>query len=111
MQLAHRLLIEDWARFIRGTLEERFGNVERLVLVMDKLNTYGIESLCETYRPEGLRAPPGRLEIHCTPKHASWLNFAELELSALRGPCLNARIPDIDRQFRTSNARVKLRSL
>ena len=132
VELSERRTRKDWARFIRGMLEERCAEAERVVLVLDNLNTHGIESLYETYRPELALALAERLEIHYTPKHGSWLNIAEIELSALCGQCLNRRIPDrdtmrqeieawerdrnnrqakVDWQFRTSDARVRLRSL
>ena len=76
-------------------LRERYPQAERVLLVMDNLNTHGIESLYETYAPEEARALAERLEIHYTPKHGSWLNIAEIELSALCGQCLNRRIPDL----------------
>ncbi len=123
---------KDWARWIRGMLRERYPQAERVLLVMDNLNTHGIESLYETYAPEEARALAERLEIHYTPKHGSWLNIAEIELSALCGQCLNRRIPDlaimrqqinawerdrnnrqskVDWQFTTQDARIKLKSL
>ncbi len=123
---------QDWARWIRGMLEERYPQAERVVLVMDNLNTHGIESLYATYPPEEARALAERLEIHYTPKHGSWLNIAEIELSALCGQCLNRRMPDlatvseqmraweqdrnnrdatVDWQFTTRDARIKLKSL
>ena len=132
VEVSERRTRKDWARFIRGMLEERYAAAERVVLVMDNLNTHGIESLYETYPPALALALAERLEIHYTPKHGSWLNIAEIELSALCGQCLNRRIPDletmrreieawerdrnnlqakVDWQFRTSDARVKLRSL
>ena len=132
VEAGERRTRKDWARFIRGMLEDRYAAAERVVLVMDNLNTHGIESLYETYRPERALALAERLEIHYTPKHGSWLNIAEIELSALCGQCLNRRIPDLDTMrreiaaweldrnnlhanvdwhFRTSDARIKLRSL
>ena len=65
---------------------------ERVVLILDNLNTHGIESLYETFDPQEARSLAERLEIHYTPKHGSWLNMAEIELSALCGQCLNRRI-------------------
>ena len=132
VEVDERRTRKDWARFIRGMLEERYRVAERVVLVMDNLNTHGIESLYATYEPRLALALAERLEIHYTPKHGSWLNIAEIELSALCGQCLNRRIPDLDTmrseiaswerdrnnrqsevdwQFTTSDARVKLRNL
>ena len=105
---------------------------ERVVLVMDNLNTHGIESLYATYEPRHARQLAERLEIHYTPKHGSWLNIAEIELSTLCGQCLDRRIPslaqmqreieawvvdrnqrqtEINWQFTTEDARIKLKSL
>ena len=132
VEVGERRTRKDWARFIRGMLEERYAAAERVVLAMDNLNTHGIESLYEPYRPERALALAERLEIHYTSQHGSWLNMAEIERSALCGQCLNRRIPDLDTmrreiaawdrdrnnlranvdwQFRTSDARVKLRIL
>ncbi len=86
-----------WALWIAGMLETRYRQAERVVLVMDDLNTHGIESLYATSTPAKARRLAGRLEIHSTPKHGSWLNMAEIELSALCRQCLNRRIPDLRR--------------
>jgi len=96
------------------------------------LNTHNVASLYETYDATEARRLAERLEIHYTPKHGSWLNMAEIELSALKGQCLNRRIPDmalmqaevatweknmnncsrkIDWQFKTETARIKLKRL
>ena len=132
VEVSERRTRKDWARWMRGMLEERYAEAERVVLVLDNLNTHGIESLYETYPAKQARALAKRLEIHYTPKHGSWLNIAEIELSALCGQCLDRRIPDLDTmrreieaweqdrnhqqakvdwQFTTPDARVKLRSL
>ena len=63
---------------------------------MDNLNTHALASLYETFAPEEALRLANRLEIHYTPKHGSWLNIAEIELSALNSQCLNRRIPDIE---------------
>ena len=102
VEVGERRTRKDWARFIRGMLEERYCEAERVVLVLDNLNTLGIESLYDAYRPELALAE--RLEIHYTPKHGSWLNIAEIELSALCGQCLNRRIPDRDTMRREVEA-------
>ena len=96
------------------------------------LNTHSITSLYETFPPEEARRLAERLDIHYTPKHTSWLNKAEIELSALKGQCLDRRVADmatmqaevaawekgrnnslkkIDWQFITSEARIKLKRL
>jgi hypothetical protein len=123
---------KDWAAFVRAMLEDRYPDAVRVRLVMDNLNTHSIASLYEAFEPAIARNLAERLEIHYTPKHGSWLNIAEIELSALCGQCLNRRIPDIqtmrkqvrawerDRnnrnspinwRFTTDTARVKLRRL
>lgn len=127
----HRTRI-DWAKFIKGMLTERYPQVEKVVLVMDNLNTHRIASLYEAFPAEEAHQLAERLEIHYTPKHGSWLNIAEIELSVLKGQCLAERIPDLQSmnkeieawelnrntkqakvcwQFTTETARVKLKRL
>ena len=122
----------DWAGFIRWLLEERYREAERLVLVMDQLNTHSAASLYEVFPPAEAKRLAGRIEIHHTPKHGSWLNIAEIEFAALARQCLTRRIahPDTLRrhiahwqaernaaavavqwQFTTEDARIRLRSL
>ena len=122
----------DWADFIKGMLEERYPDAAKVVLVMDNLNTHNVSSLYEAFPPKEARRLAERLEIHYTPKHGSWLNIAEIELSVLKSQCLDRRIPEInimrkevcawenhrnnhqskiDWQFTTSDARIKLRRL
>jgi len=123
---------KDWALFIKGMLEERYPQATKVRLVMDNLNTHSTASLYETFPPEEARRLASRLEIHYTPKHGSWLNVAEIELSVLNSQCLNRRIPDadlmrkevasweqdrnnraatIDWRFTTADARIKLKRL
>ena len=132
VEAGERRTRQDWARWIEGMLERRYPEAERVVLVMDNLNTHGIESLYATYEPRHARQLAERLEIHYTPKHGSWLNIAEIELSTLCGQCLDRRIPslaqmqreieawvgdrnqrqtEINWQFKTEDARIKLKSL
>ena len=92
---AHRTR-KDWAAFIKGMLDERYPQATQVRLVMDNLNTHSAASLYEAFEPEEARRLSRRLAIHYTPKHGSWLNVAEIELSALNSQCLNRRIPDID---------------
>ncbi len=122
----------DWAGFIRSLLEGRYREAEKLVLIMDQLNTHSPASLYEAFPPEQAQRLAERIEIHHTPKHGSWLNMAEIELSALGRQCLSRRIahqdtlkrqiagweekrnaaaPRITWQFTTQDARIKLRSL
>jgi DDE superfamily endonuclease len=122
----------DWAHEVDHLLNVDYPDVERVVLVMDNLNTHTIGSLYEAFEPAKARALAERLEIHHTPRHGSWLNIAEIELSALTRQCLDRRIDNIDvlnaelaawqnatntdqRQvqwhFTTSDARIRLRHL
>jgi hypothetical protein len=88
---------KDWANQIQWLLDEQYPKEEQIVLVMDNLNTHGIHSLYDTFPPEQAFRLAQRLEIHYTPKHGSWLNIAETELSALSIQCLaERRIPSID---------------
>jgi DDE superfamily endonuclease len=122
----------DWANQIRELLEIHYPNTPKIRLVMDNLNTHSITSLYEAFTPETARTLAKRLEIHYTPKHGSWLNIAEIELSVLSGQCLDRRIATIaslhselsaweaarnrnqkgvDWQFTTDTARIKLKRL
>jgi len=123
----------DWARCIRWLLDEQYPDVEKVVLVMDNLNTHTISSLYEAFSPAEAFRLAQRLEIHYTPKHGSWLNIAEVELAAMAAQCLGQRrIPDlqtmnaelaawyarrnqsqkgVDWQFTTHDARIKLKRL
>ena len=122
----------DWAHFIKEMLEERYADAEKVVLVMDNLNTHNTASLYSAFPPEEARRLAERLEIHYTPKHGSWLDIAEIELSVLKRQCLAGRIDCIEKmrnevaawntdrnnnqakvdwQFRTNDARIKLKRL
>ena len=86
----------DWARQVQQLLTVDYPGAETVVLVMDNLNTHGIASLYEAFEPATAFALAQRLEIHHTPRHGSWLNIAEIELSALTRQCLDRRIHDLD---------------
>jgi DDE superfamily endonuclease len=122
----------DFAHVIRELVDEDYPKAEVIVLVMDNLNTHKIASLYEAFEPAEARRLVEKLEIHYTPKHGSWLDMAETELSILTKQCLDRRIPDLatlDRevaawerprnaaeskvnwQFTTSDARIKLKKL
>ena len=73
----------DWALFVRALVEGRYQDAEKVVLVMDQLNTHTPASLYETFPPEEAKRLADRIEVHHTPKHGSWLNMAEIEFSAL----------------------------
>ena len=88
---------KDWAHCVKWVLDSQYPDAEKVVLVMDNLNTHGISSFYETFPPEEAFRLAQRLEIHYTPKHGSWLNIAEIELSALAAQCLGTRrIPRIE---------------
>ena len=84
----------DWANQIKELLDVHYPTEEKIILIMDNLNTHKGASLYETFSPAEARRLLNRLEIHYTPKHGSWLNIAEIELRVLSGQCLNRRIPD-----------------
>ena len=122
----------DWAHQVERLLTLDYPDAETVVLVMDNLNTHTTGSLYEAFEPGKAFALAQRLQIHHTPKHGSWLNIAEIELSCLTRQCLDRRIDDLDtlnaelaawqhqtnadeRQvdwhFTTTDARIKLRHL
>jgi hypothetical protein len=130
--ITERRTRKDWAQQIKAMLDERYPDALQVRLVMDNLNTHHIASLYEAFEPHEARRLAERLDIHHTPKHGSWLNMAEIELSVLKGQCLNRRIADmatmqaevaawerdrntrtrkIDWQFTTPDARIKLKRL
>lgn len=87
----------DWAMALRDLVDGRYADAQVIVLVMDNLNTHTLGSLYEAFPPAEARRLAQRLEIHHTPKHGSWLNMAENELSALSRQCLSRRIGTIVR--------------
>lgn len=95
VEVTERRTRQDWARFVQAMLDERYPEAIKVRLVLDNLNTHGVTSLYETFPPAEARRLAERLEIHYTPKHGSWLNLAEIELSALNSQCLARRIPDL----------------
>lgn len=123
---------KDFARFVKDLVDGRYKEAEKIVLVMDQLNTHGVASLYQAFTPAEARRIADKLEIHHTPKHGSWLDMAEIELSVLARQCLDRRIEDkpalarevaswesdrnakgakADWQFTTAGARIKLRKL
>lgn len=122
----------DWAHEIRQLVDYDFPDAKKIRLVMDNLNTHGIPSLYKAFPPSEARRLAEKLEIHHSPKHGSWLNVAEIELSVLTRQCLDRRIPDmwtlstetvaweqdrnsskegVDWRFTTEEARIKLKRL
>ena len=132
VEATQRRTRKDWAWWIKGMLDQRYPDAVRVRLVLDNLNTHCLASLYETFKPREARRLAERLEIHYTPKHGSWLNMAEIELSALNGQSLNRPIPDLETlrghiaawendrnnrqskinwRFSTTDARIKLKRL
>src|SRR6185437_9629572 len=123
----------DWARVVKNLVDSpRYRKAEKIVLVMDQLNTHAPGSLYEAFAPNEAKRIAEKLEIHHTPKHGSWLNMAEIELSVLARQCLDRRIEtkeelekevtaweeernergvEIRWRFTTADARIKLRRL
>jgi hypothetical protein len=132
VQVTQRRTAQDFAEVLRWLVEDVHPDAEKIVLVLDNLNTHKQASLYETFPPEQARRIAERLEIHHTPKHGSWLNVAEIELSVLTRQCLDRRIGsaeelrrkvaawEADRneravevrwRFSTAEARIKLHRL
>lgn len=122
----------DFARFLRTLSDDHYASAEKIVLVCDNLSTHTPAALYQAFGPEESRRLAERFEWHYTPKHASWLNVAEMELSVLSRQCLDRRIPDLetlrrevaawqqkrnagmvkaDWQFTNAKARIKLKKL
>lgn len=132
VKVTDRRTAVDFAEVIRDLVEVHYPQAERIVLVMDNLNTHKPASLYQAFPPEQARRLVERLEIHHTPRHGSWLNMAEIELSALATQCLDRRIADLETltrevaawqdsrnttghtvnwRFTTDDARIKLKRL
>jgi hypothetical protein len=122
----------DWAQELAALLDGRYAQAEKVIVICDQLNTHTIGSLYKAFPPEQARRLAQRIEIHYTPKHGSWLNIAECELSVLTRHCLRNRTPSqrslvhkvtpwardrnarqrgVDWHFRTKDARIKLKRL
>lgn len=122
----------DFARLLRAISDEHYPQADRVVLVCDNLSTHTPAALYEAFTPQEARRLAERFEWHYTPRHGSWLDVAEAELSVLARQCLDRRIPDlptlqrevgrweqarnaavvkVDWQFTTADARIKLRKL
>ena len=122
----------DWAEEVKVVFEEIYPEAQRVILVCDNLNTHTFASLYKAFPAAQARGLCSRLELVYTPKHGSWLNIAEIELSVLTRQCLSRRIPDletlrsetqawqtqrnaeakgVDWQFTTHDARTRLKRL
>ena len=132
VKITERRTATDFAEVIRQLVDQWYPKAEKIVLVMDNLNTHKPASLYEAFEPAEARRLLDRLEIHYTPKHGSWLDMAETELGVLNKQCLDRRIPDqptlrsevvaweksrnkacckTNWRFTTKDARIKLKRL
>jgi hypothetical protein len=132
IQVTDQRTKRDWAYFIKELIDIHYPEAELIRLVLDNLNTHVPGALYETFEPQEARRILEKIEFHYTPKHGSWLNMAEIELSALTRQCLDRRIADkeflstevsaweternekvvvVNWQFTTEDARIKLKRL
>jgi hypothetical protein len=132
LQVTQRRTKQDWAKCVKRMVDELYSDAEKIVLVTDNLNTHAKASLYEKFAPDEAKRIADKLEIHYTPKHGSWLNMAEIELSVLSRQCLKERMENlenlneeckawlekrnrqalkVDWRFTTENARIKLKRL
>ncbi len=123
---------KDWAHVMQELADILYPQAQKIVIVMDNLNTHSPASFYETFEPEEARRLTNRFEFHYTPKHGSWLNMAEIELGVIIRQCLTRRIPNkatlenevnawqndrnakvikVDWRFTTADARIKLKHL
>jgi hypothetical protein len=132
LKVTERRTRKDWAEAVREIIDVHFPEAEIIDLVLDNLNTHGPASFYEAFEPAEARRLAAKIQIHYTPKHGSWLNMAEIELSILHRQCLDRRLPDketvqreaaaweaernaaqmtVDWRFTTADARIKLKRL
>jgi len=132
VMVTERRTMQDFARCLRYLAEERYADAEKIIVVMDNLNTHSLASLYTAFEPQEAFRLAQRFEIHYTPKHGSWLNMAELEIGVMSRQCLKRRIPTMEKmasevqswvternnlkttvhwQFTTADARIKLMHL
>ena len=93
VRVTERRTRRDWAVFMREVADVHYADAERIILVLDNLNTHGPASFYEAFPPAEARRLAQRFEFHDTPPHGSWLNVAAIELSVLDRQCLDQRIP------------------
>ena len=132
IKVTDRRTRQDWAEAMRELSDLHYPEAEKIVIVLDNLNTHSAASFYEAFEPEEAWRLTNRFEFHYTPKHGSWFNMAEIELSALARQCLNCRITDkatltqevtawtedrnaqvvkVQWRFTTADARIKLKHL
>ena len=95
VQVREQRTKKDWAEFVRELMDVHYPHAEKMVLVMDNLNTHSPASFYEAFEPAEAWRLSQKLEIHYTPTHGSWLNMAEIELSVLARQCLAERMPSM----------------
>lgn len=132
VEVTDRRTKKDWAGVVKALVDERYPTAEKIVLVMDNLNTHTAASLYEAFEPAEAKRLADKLEIHYSPKHGSWLDMAEIEIGILNRQCLNRRLENIEQlrtevaawqhdrnhrgvkadwRFRAADARIKLKRL
>lgn len=132
VEITERKTKKDWAIFVNKIANELYPDADKITLVMDNLNTHGTGALYEVFSPDEAKRLCDRFEFVYTPKHASWLNMAEIELNVLQSQCLSRKIDNIETvkkevkawygvrnnmnakinwQFKTKDARIKLKRL
>lgn len=132
VKVTRRRTKQDWAHFVRDLIQVQYPEAEKIVLVMDQLNTHTPASCYEAFPAEEARLLTEKLEIHYTPKHGSWLNMAEIELSVLSRQGISGRVSSLEEmqqrvaawqeqrdraqarinwRFKTADARIKLKRL
>lgn len=132
LKVRERRTKKDWATFMQELIDVQYREAEKIILVMDNLNTHVLSSFYEAFEAPVARRLVEKLEIHYTPKHGSWLNMAEIELSILARQCLSDRMPSLEAvekhvctwqaerneaqvrinwRFTTQDARIKLKRL
>jgi hypothetical protein len=132
IQITERRTKADFAHSMRYLVDELFPEADKIIIVLDNLNTHTPAALYEAFEPAEAKRILDRLEFHYTPKHGSWLNMVEIEIGVLAEQCLDRRIPDretlaseiaaweafrneqkatVDWQFTTTDARIKLKRL
>ena len=132
VEVTDRRACQDFAQVIKTLVDEQFAQADKIVLVLDNLNTHTPASLYRAFVPAEAKRLADKLEVHYTPRHGSWLNMAEIELSVLARQCLSERMDDkahlqeqvaawqqrrnasavtIDWRFTTDDARIKLKKL
>jgi hypothetical protein len=132
LEVTERRTAQDFAHQVKWLVDEVYPEAEVVRVVLDNLNTHRVASLYQTFEPAEARRIAKRLEFHYTPKHGSWLNMAEIELSVFSRQCLDRRVPDegalkreiaalegernsarasVNWQFTSQDARVKLKRI